>query len=158
MEAGIVAAFIGGTATIVAAVIAAVISKQGKKHESRAMIPSVSPPTFPNNASFEAIGLMSWTDEGKAHQAPVKGTVSESKISLDWQEIWDRKPCLVHAVGESQDGVHFRGNYGYPMLRDHYTFDLVRESLGRKVKFVGSWRNSEKNGCGEWVIELTLSQ
>jgi hypothetical protein len=46
--------------------------------------------------------------------------IAKKRISIDWIE--DGEPGHLEAT--SSDGIHFRGNYGYPRPEPTYVFDL----------------------------------
>src|SRR5215213_4834348 len=79
-------------------------------------------------------------------------TVTPHRVVVDWTE----GPRCGNLVATSEDGVTFRGTYGYPTPHPLYLaeFTLYRAANGHVLLFGRSCEEDSSVG-GTWIIRLT---
>jgi len=80
-----------------------------------------------------------------------EAVVTKDRISIDWNEGGE----TGHLEATSDDGVTFRGVYGYPHPDRWRSFHLVRYTAGNRVLLYGTWRNDAGNNTGHWLFALS---
>jgi hypothetical protein len=81
-----------------------------------------------------------------------EAVIQKNRISIDWIE--EGKPGHLEAT--SDDGMVFRGNYGYTRPNPDYHFELrlYRAANGDPLLFGRWWRTDEPEG-GCWLFRLS---
>jgi hypothetical protein len=78
--------------------------------------------------------------------------ITETRMAIDWVE--DGYPASL--VATSDNGLLYRGTYGYPTPEERYRieFRLFKDQTGEVLLFGRWWRTDTANG-GLWLLQLS---
>ena len=76
--------------------------------------------------------------------------VTPRRISIDWEE----DDVKAHLDTTSRDGIHFKGNYGYPTKHSDFEFELTLFKAKHEYLLFGTWCEHDTGDEGVWAFRL----
>ena len=97
--------------------------------------------------------MTEFTDEVK--RVVTRAIITKQRIAVDWLE----EGVQGGIVTTSEDGVTYRGHYGYPRPEERYHGDFrVYKGANDEILLLGEWWRTDTPDGGMWLFRLTPTE